>query len=593
MRLIEACSTSYTIREFVGSVPKYAILSHTWGEDEVTLQDMQSSLDLARKKRGFWKIERCCEIARRQGIHYAWVDTCCIDKTNNAELSEAINSMYRWYQDAEVCYAYLSDVWSSDVPSPITSFGGDDDVDFVHPSPFYQSRWFSRGWTLQELVAPKSVEFYTNHWHLIGTRKTLQSQIAYITRIRSEVLYAGFSSARLSGYSVAERMSWAATRTTTRIEDRAYSLLGIFNVNIPLIYGEGSKAFHRLQEEIIKWQEDYTILAWGNNGTSKTIPDDIQCEALSSSPSAFNRDYSFLSDNFQWNWESIVASPNGDEEMIPPMSMTSRGLSVSMRLTYHNFGGRTFCLAILGYGPFGKMVGIPLRQLTRGRVFARLCVEGGYGGFIYVDGTDAVRKSPYTSIYIRTSDNELPLPRDIGGLFLRVRTTNMDSCMAWMEPIPVLDNKLSKGITMRTNKIGVILTGKESIFTRTNKAPDEFLLRTYRGIEFILPCMNTQGTVFGVILQPDRSRIVLYGDSSCPGEVDSSPFSIGRFCRAVEAMHKRIENGGNNCSKDYTPEQFGLTIKYVRGGSDASQLWCGTWRSDVIISSVARKRLLL
>ncbi|RYC60709.1 hypothetical protein CHU98_g5507 [Xylaria longipes] len=541
MRLIETRSSSYTIKEFVGAIPRYAILSHTWGEDEVTLQDMQSSMEGAKKKRGFSKIEGCCGLARGQGIYYAWIDTCCIDKTNGAELSEAINSMFSWYKNAEVCYAYLSDVLPDDVPiTPATlssSIIGRERFDDT--SRFFRSRWFSRCWTLQELLAPES---------------------------------------------------WAAKRTTTRIEDCAYSLLGIFNVNMPLIYGEGPKAFHRLQVEIIRWQEDYTILAWGNEGLSNTIPHDTQCEALSSSPSAFKQDYSSLHATFQWNSESIVASPNGDEEMIPPMSMTSRGLSLSVRLIYRSFGGRTFCLAILGYGPSGRMVGIPLQQVTRGRVFARLCVEGDYGGFIYVDGTDAIRNFPYTSIYIRTSDNELPLPRDLGGLFLRVRTTNMDSCIAWMEPIPVVDNKPFKGITARTNKNRVILTGKESIFARTKTTPAEFLLRTYHGIKFILPCMNTQGTIFGVILQPYGSHVVLYLASNSPGVVDTSPSSIDRFWRAVEEMQE-IENSWTYGVGKYRSEQLGLTVRYIPD-SDAPQLRCGTWGSDVTISSVPLERLL-
>ncbi|KAI0490264.1 HET-domain-containing protein [Xylaria cf. heliscus] len=231
MRLIDTRSESFTIKEFVGEIPAYAILSHTWGEEEVTLQDMQSSLESAKKKRGFPKIQGCCDLARKQGIDYAWVDTCCIDKTNNAELSEAINSMYRY-----------------DVPPIALDALLNDKYDRVRNSePFKRSRWFSRGWTLQELVAPQLVEFYASDWGFLGTKEILRSLIESVTGIRSEVLSDGFSSARLSTYSVAERMqTWARERTTTRIEDRAYSLLGIFNVNMPLIYGEVMKAFYRL-----------------------------------------------------------------------------------------------------------------------------------------------------------------------------------------------------------------------------------------------------------------------------------------------------------------------------------------------------------
>ena len=172
------------------------------------------------------------------------VDRFCIDKSSSSELSEAINSMFRWYQNAGICYAYLSDVVAS--PS-----GGFSDS-------FARSAWFTRGWTLQELLAPGRVRFYDRHWQDLGTKQSLMHEIQSITNINLDAL----EGRSVLAVSISERMSWASKRITTRPEDRAYSLFGIFDVSMPMLYGEGDKAFIRLQEEIIKISDDYSIFAW-------------------------------------------------------------------------------------------------------------------------------------------------------------------------------------------------------------------------------------------------------------------------------------------------------------------------------------------
>lgn len=226
-------------------IPRYAILSHTWEDEEVSLQDITASdVSYTTKKKGYEKIRNCCAVAKRNNIDHVWIDSCCIDKTSSAELSEAINSMYRWYLEAEVCYAYLSDVSPSNEDTPVQ---------------ITKSRWFTRGWTLQELVAPEVVIFFDRDWNEIGTKISLQQEIAQRTTIPPGVLSG---TTGLEDVSVARRMSWAAGRKTKRVEDRAYSLMGIFGVYMPLLYGEGDVAFLRLQEEIIKVQDDYTIFAW-------------------------------------------------------------------------------------------------------------------------------------------------------------------------------------------------------------------------------------------------------------------------------------------------------------------------------------------
>ncbi|RFU81841.1 hypothetical protein TARUN_350, partial [Trichoderma arundinaceum] len=255
---------------------RYAILSHTWGSEEVTFVDLLQN-DRTAKAQGWDKISQSCGIAAHLGFDYIWIDTCCIDKSSSAELSEAINSMFQWYEKAVVCIAYLEDVSSAD---DLTKYG----------SQFERSRWFTRGWTLQELIAPPELLFYSKEWSRIGTRTSLKAAITKISRIPDAMLQDHEDGQRqsLDDFSVAEKMSWAASRATTRPEDLAYCLLGIFDINMPLLYGEGRvKAFKRLQEEIIKSTNDDSIYAWSH-------PQDISRKQhfwglLADDPSAFGR----------------------------------------------------------------------------------------------------------------------------------------------------------------------------------------------------------------------------------------------------------------------------------------------------------------
>lgn len=238
-------------------VPKYAILSHTWEDGEVTFQDFtHPDHDVRLRKKGFRKIQMTCNLAEKAGLKYAWIDTCCIDKTSSAELTEAINSMFQWYRDAVVCYA-----WLADLPKDQAT------VQLSPGSRLKNCRWFTRGWTLQELIAPRHVEFYDQEWNLRGTKADLSDMITEITKISGDVLR---DPERLYQISVAQRMSWAATRQTTRIEDIAYCMLGIFDVNMPMLYGEGSRAFIRLQEEIAKDTNDFSLFAWRASSADQT-----------------------------------------------------------------------------------------------------------------------------------------------------------------------------------------------------------------------------------------------------------------------------------------------------------------------------------
>lgn len=199
----------------------YAILSHTWGKEEVSFQDI-GNLAKAVTMRGYRKIHFTCQQALQDGIEYAWVDTCCIDKSSSAELSKAINSMYRWYAESEVCYAYLEDV------SVIPQLG-----DRASEEELRRSRWHTRGWTLQEFLAPRSLVFYSSNWTPLGTKAELAGVLSAASGIDEHVLV---EPDWLSSYTIAQRMCWASQRITTRPEDQAYCLFGIMGVNMPLLY---------------------------------------------------------------------------------------------------------------------------------------------------------------------------------------------------------------------------------------------------------------------------------------------------------------------------------------------------------------------
>ncbi|KAH8194359.1 hypothetical protein TruAng_011479 [Truncatella angustata] len=250
MRLLNA--KTLELKEFFGgSIPEYTILSHTWGEEEVTLQEIVErrwwKKRGIKKKAGFKKITGCQRLTRELGLDWFWIDTCCIDKTSSAELSEAVNSMYQWYQRSRKCFAFLSDVSWEDGP-------------VSKNSSFRRSRWFTRGWTLQELLAPTFLEFYDQAWVSLGFRDSqrLTGIIKEITGIGGEILGASFKD-----QPAATIFSWASRRKTSRQEDMTYCLLGLLNITMPLLYGEGNRAFARLQEERLKQRHDQTLLAWG------------------------------------------------------------------------------------------------------------------------------------------------------------------------------------------------------------------------------------------------------------------------------------------------------------------------------------------
>lgn len=242
MRLLQFSEEALNLQDFdEDSTPPYAILSHTWGanKDEVTFDDVIR--DIAQTKPGFHKIQFCGRQAAKDGLEYFWVDTCCIDKSSSAELSEAINSMFKWYRQAAKCYVYLSDAC---LRAPDITVNGSVEQFFLN---FESSRWFKRGWTLQELMAPALVEFFSVEGEFLGDKASLEQHIHQSTGVPIEALRGE----PLSNFHVQQRFSWAERRETKRGEDAAYSLLGIFGIHMPLIYGEGRhNAMNRLRKRI-------------------------------------------------------------------------------------------------------------------------------------------------------------------------------------------------------------------------------------------------------------------------------------------------------------------------------------------------------
>jgi len=316
MRLINV--KTLELKEFIrGGIPPYAILSHTWGSEEVSFQDM-GTIE-SHDKKGFSKILKCCQQAQNDGYDWVWIDTCCIDKSSSAELSEAINSMYAWYHDSAVCYAYLEDVPPLKPSFPKTQFSS--------------ARWFTRGWCLQELLAPPFVEFYASDWTEIGTKFSLREHIEAVTDIPKDALMGE----SLTTYPIAQKMSWASNRQTTRVEDEAYCLLGIFDINMPLLYGEGRRAFLRLQEQILQQTEDFSLLLWIEEGKGfGQYPSGV----LPKSPRVFQQVNTFVGGSEGCDYSRIQLhtsdkNVSGARKSSPPKAwdppqMTSRGLRVHM-----------------------------------------------------------------------------------------------------------------------------------------------------------------------------------------------------------------------------------------------------------------------
>jgi len=369
--------------------PPYAILSHTWGDEgeEVQYHHLMSR-DAQHHIQKSAKLQGLCEHARSNNQRYVWVDSCCINQTSSAELTEAINSMFRWYKEAEVCYTYIADVTVAD---------GDNESQ-VHAK-LERSRWFTRGWTLQELLAPEKLHFFDSKWRFLGTKGTLCDVVESATGISHEYLQCNRP---ISTASVGQRMSWAARRVTTKDEDMAYCLLGIFDVNMPAIPGEGrERAFRRLQKEILEQIiDDDSILAWDWTTDGPPTPS-IPVGFLAPSPAAFI------------NCQDIVARPNAGKLKLSP------GV-VQLPLRIHS-ASEDKLYGILSSGHENNsqhVVGVPLMKSTR--------ISGGYarpkgGRSLLIPRTTIDFASPEELIELSIVDEDVPAVSSHTGYWILAR----------------------------------------------------------------------------------------------------------------------------------------------------------------------------
>lgn len=382
-------------------IPPYAILSHTWGrpEEEVSLQELGDPS--VKSRPGFRKIERCCTLAASEGWSFVWIDTCCIDKTSSAELSEAINSMYAWYEKAQVCYVYLADV-SREPSTDLIS------LPYLFP---LNSRWFERGWTLQELLAPYNVVFYDRDWRPLGSKWSLCAEVSKATGISIEHLKQPRDAC------IAVKLSWASRRKTTRIEDIAYCLFGLLDVNLPLIYGEGPKAFLRLQYEVVRTSSDESIFAW-------TDPDMERGGIFARSPSVF-----------ALSGDIVVPSLRYLDRI--PYIITNRGLAMQVCCEEHNedhFSDSLRCesnVELQCHRAAEEESPIRIRLIRRSR--NEWCRAGKWNDSLYDNHAPYGHDAPYGRlsetrpqkvIYIDTVNKPFPssIPRSLNGPTPRFET---------------------------------------------------------------------------------------------------------------------------------------------------------------------------
>ena len=400
MRLIN--TSTGLLEEFLKrDIPKYAILSHRWEEEEVLFEHMSDPSK--HTKKGWQKIKMTLKIALQARLDYIWVDTCCIDKSSSAELSEAINSMYQWYQRSEVCYAFISDL---PIATPL-------DITLQH------CQWFTRGWTLQELIAPGNVLFFDKGWNLRGSKVDLVDHLSNITGINQAVLRHEQS---LTSIAVAQKMSWAARRETTRIEDIAYCLLGIFDINMPLLYGEEGNAFRRLQEEIIKSTPDLSIFAWRMPLSSRPTKQRERryfCSVLAESPLVFAKCTSLIKSQYQGS---------------PETSITNIGVKTKARILFQEIPGKQRYRYVLS---LQTVRGTTPQQVLGIRL--RMCGHDHYmreDPWTLVVSTNHLNRYPSRESYLNSASQILDTRQFVAQTRSQILQINLPQNFAIIEALP-------------------------------------------------------------------------------------------------------------------------------------------------------------
>ena len=381
MRLLNTATGRFVQVEDPQKV-RYAILSHVWtrpDEPHYPEQTFQDVRKIQRQHGGeesvvpFFseKVRGFCEKACADGFRLAWADTCCIDKTNDAEMAEAINSMFVWYRDASACYTILSDV---------DYHGGDPSG---YEEALRNSNWFCRGWTLQELVAPKTVVFFSNQWQPLGSKRTLAPRTVEITGIDYDILV---HVKPLNEVSASSRISWAAKRRTTRTEDEAYSLLGLLGIEMPISYGEGRVAFLRLQEKIAeRTPHDASVFVWGpilheqqltsgslvlsTSPPISSIPTSSQPCLLAAAP----KDFLWSSRTNHFSPKVLLRSLGGEAEHIQGFTQTAFGFFARLPLLpLLSQGAHTYITLLPCNDSEERILGVLLRssaELSQANIF--------------------------------------------------------------------------------------------------------------------------------------------------------------------------------------------------------------------------------
>ncbi|KAJ8454213.1 hypothetical protein ONZ45_g19390 [Pleurotus djamor] len=252
------------IRTAIEPHAQFAILSHRWEDEELLYADMRSLSGLAMKKKGYAKFTSFVEAAKVYGCRYVWVDTFCINKDSSAELDESIRSMYNWYKSSHVCIVYLAGDQDSYPPD------GND-------LRSWNDEWFNRGWTLQELLAPKRLKFFWKDWSRVDDTpydliRDPDEQVQSPSKFKASVIErgAGMSNYDLLNYKPSPEnahlvFQWITQRRTTRPEDLAYCMIGLLDLQLPIAYGEGEeRAFYRLQMECVQNTDNRSIFKWGS-----------------------------------------------------------------------------------------------------------------------------------------------------------------------------------------------------------------------------------------------------------------------------------------------------------------------------------------
>lgn len=404
-------TTSLKLEEFYSDVPKYAILSHRWMKDEELTFGNLVEPHPHSDRIGYKKVKLFCAEARKRRLAYVWADTCCIEKKSSAELSEAINSMYAYYNRATICYVYLHDVVS------LKDFG--------------QSSWFTRGWTLQELLAPSKLHFFNRKWDPLGSKRQLAPEIERITGIPRKALQ-NFSPA---DFCVADKLSWSAKRTTTREEDCAYCLLGLFQINMPLLYGEGARAFQRLQEEIMKISTDMTIFLWQGPAVDSF-------GMLASSPACFSEVPDYV--------KSMARASTNHFSMSEGWSLNNAGISIEACIYPYLLTNEFECIFVLHlHEPYGsrRFHGLAIfvkKEDTRQglRNFVRVTIDG----LAWTSSTAEPEMVPRTGRIenlrlLRHPLEDIRTPVESCGFTLSFTSNTGDPCAAYQRPS---DNREAK-----------------------------------------------------------------------------------------------------------------------------------------------------